>query len=178
MGKRAKNFKEDTLKLIQQLPTELSLALLLGTLPVYLFSKSSKTLNEMVSGLLAIGPLIDYYAWMLAPYALLIIMKYLVRFGSDRGKLTFNFIHRIVADAGTGFQTILRTGAGVAFGVLLLPEAITKHTTEQYSMLYWMAVMPLIFSCAISMFRNEVMQRTEHKAYKNPLKLNVKHTKD
>ncbi|PVZ43917.1 hypothetical protein [Pseudomonas sp. CC120222-01a] len=178
MGKRTKNFKEDTLKLIQQLPTELSLAVLLGTFPIYLFSKSSEMLDEMVSGLLAIGPLIDYYAWMLAPYALLLIIKYLVRFGSDRGKLAFNFIHRIIADAGTGFQTILRTGAGVAIGVLLLPEAVTKPTTKQYSMLYWMAVMPLIFSCTMSMFRNEVMQRTEHKAYKNPLKLNIKRTKD
>ncbi|MHA6160950.1 hypothetical protein ACX3X6_08610 [Pseudomonas sichuanensis] len=178
MGKRTKNFKEEALKFIQQLPTELSLAALLGALPIYLFSKSSEMLDEMVSGLLAIGPLIDYYAWMLAPYALLIIIKYLVRFGSDRGKLTFNFIHKIVADAGTGFQTILRTGAGVAIGVLLLPEAVTNPTTRQYSMLYWMAVMPLMFSCAISLFRNEVMQRTERQAYKNNLKLDVRRTKD
>ncbi|ATB67135.1 hypothetical protein [Pseudomonas mosselii] len=178
MGKRSTNFKEDTLKLIKQFPTELSLAVLLGALPLYLFSKSSEKLDEMVSGLLAIGPIIDYYAWMLAPYALLIIMKYLVRFGSERGKLIFNFIHKIVAEAGTGFQTILRTGSGVAIGALLLPETVITPTNDQYSMLYWMAVMPLIFSCAISMFKDEVMQRTERRAYKNTLKLDVKHPKN
>lgn len=178
MGKKATNFKEDTLKLIKQLLTELVLAASLGTLPIYLFSKSSETLDEMISGLLAIGPLIDYYAWMLALYAFLIIMKYVVRFGSDQGKTTFNFIHKIVTEVGTGFQTILRTGSGVAVGVLLLSKAVTTNTTSDYSMLCWMAVVPLFLSCIITMFSDEVMQRTERKSYKNTLKLDIKRTKN
>ncbi|UQS92428.1 hypothetical protein [Pseudomonas chlororaphis] len=174
MGKRASNFKEDTLKLISKLPTELSLAALLGTLPIYLFSHNSKSLDEMVSGLLAIGPLIDYFGWMLVPYASLLIIKYGVRFSSDRSKNSFNFIHKIIAEAGTGFQTILRTGVGVTIGILILPKAITTPTPAQYAMLYWMIVIVSIFSCAISFLKDEIIQRTERPTYRNPLKLDVK----
>lgn len=174
MSKKAKNFKGDSLKLISKLPTELSLAGLLGTLPLYLYSNSKQSLDEMVSGLLAIGQLIDYFGWMLAPYALLLILKYWIRFGSDRIKHTFNFLHKVISEAGTGFQTILRTGAGAAIGVLLLPEEITTPTSAQYATLYWIIVMTIILSCAISFFKDEVMSRTERQHYKNPLRLDIK----
>lgn len=174
MGKRANNFKKDSLKLISKLPTELSLSCLLGTIPIYLYSNSKQSLDEMVSGLLAIGPLIDYFGWLLVPYASLLILKYCIRFSSDRSKHTFDFLHKIMSEAGTGFQTILRTGAGAAIGVLLLPEEITTPTSGQYAVLYWMIVMTTIFSCAISFFKDEVISRTERKTYKNPLKLDIK----
>lgn len=174
MGKRAKNFKEDTLKLISQLPTELALAALLGAIPIWWYSKSAQTLDEMASGLLAIGPLIDYYAWMMLPYLVVLGIKLCFRFRSDRGTNTFNFIHKVIAEAGTGFQTILRTGSGVAIGILALPKDIVSPTTAQYWMLYGMTTSILIVNCAISMSKSEVMKRIDRPTYKNSLKLNIK----
>ncbi|MEE1889515.1 hypothetical protein [Pseudomonas carassii] len=174
MGKKIQKFKEDSFDLIREIPTEFALAFLLGTLPILLFSKSSKALDEMVSGLLAIGPLIDYYGWMMLPYLVLIGIKYGFRFRTERGATTFNFTHKVVTEAGTGFQTILRTGCGVAIGIALLSTEITHATTANYWMLFWMAIALLIVTSAISMFRNRVLQTTDRPTYRNPLKLDIK----
>lgn len=174
MEERTNNFKKFTLKLISKLRTELPLAGLLGTLPILIYCNNEPSLDEMVSGLLAIRQLTHYYAWLLAPYALFLMLNYLIRFRSDRNKNTFNFLYKIITEAGTGFQTILRTGAGVAFGIFLLPTEITTLTSANYPLLYGMIFLPIFLSCAISFYADEVKSRTERQPYKNPLKLDAK----
>jgi hypothetical protein len=178
MGKRANNFKNDSIKLISKIPAEWTFAILLGTLPILLFSRNSKGLDDMVSGLLAIGPLIYYFGWMLAPYALLFFIKYCVRFSSDRSRYSFNFIHNIITEVGTGFLTITRTGLGVAFGILLLPSEITAPTKDQYMLLYWMIFVLSFFNCAMALGKDELIQKTDRPTYRNPIKLNVRKTRD
>ncbi|MNJ44255.1 hypothetical protein D3C77_392990 [compost metagenome] len=174
MGKKANNFKDEAIKLISKLPTEWSCAFMLGTLPILLFSRTSQGLDEMVAGLLAIGPLISYFGWMLVPYALVFSIKYCVRFSSDRSKSSFNFIHKVIAEVGTGFLTILRTGLGVAFGILLLSDEVVAPTNGQYAMLYWMILMLSFFNCALALGKDEIIEKTDRPTYRNPIKLQVR----
>ena len=74
MNKKPSNFKRDTIALISKFPSEFILASLLGTLPTVFFSSTEKDVNEIVQGLLAIGPLIQYSAYLIAPYALVFII--------------------------------------------------------------------------------------------------------
>lgn len=174
MEERTYNFRKVTRKLISKLLTELPLAGLLGTLPILIYCDNEQSVDEMISGLLAISQLISYYAWLLAPYALFLMLKYLIRFRSDRNKNTFNLLYKIITEAGTGFQTILRTGVGVAFGIFLLPTEITTLTSANYPIVFGMILASMFASCAISFFTDEMKSRTERQAYKNPIKLDIK----
>ena len=174
MDKKFNKFKEDFLEFIKILPTEFVLSIFLGAFPIWLYSKNQDSLDEMVSGLLAIGQLIDYFGWMLIPYAVVLLIKGLFRFRSDQGKYTFNFLHKILSEVGTGFQTILRTGAGVAIGILALPEEVIRPTPAQHAMLCLMVFITIMSSSLITLFKEEVIRRTERQPYKNDLKLNVK----
>lgn len=174
MGKRASSFKQYLIDLSRKLLTEAPLALLLGALPILLYSNSEQTLDEMVSGLLAIAQIINYFGWMLVPYALLAILKYSIRFNSDTGKNSFNLLHKIIAEAGSGFHTIIRTGAGVAFGITMLPNDITRATPQNLSNLYVMTTTLLIISCNFALLKDHITSKTERNIYKNTLKLDIK----
>ncbi|WP_419735703.1 hypothetical protein [Pseudomonas sp. COR18] len=171
MGKRASNFKGDTLKLISKLPAEWGFAFLLGTLPIWVFSKTSKDFEEMVSGLLAIGPLIEYFGWMLIPYGLLFVFKYVMRFGSDWGTQVFGFFHKLIAEVGTGLLTITRTGLGAAAGIFFLSDEVVTLTQDQMVRLCWMIGVLTLANCALAMLKDEMIEKTSRPTYKNPIKL-------
>lgn len=176
MNKKTSNFKRDTIALMSKLPSEWVLALLLGTLPVVFFSSTQKDVDDIVQGLLAIGPLIDYSAYLLAPYALVFIIKYGIRFSSDKSIGIFNFIHKIIAETGTGFLTITRTGLGAVFGVLALglTTDIITISSQQFISSLVMILSLTLANCALALGKDTLIEHTNRPSMKNPIKLSPK----
>lgn len=176
MNKKPSSFKKDTVALISKLPSEWVLAFLLGTLPILLFSSTQKDVDDIVQGLLAIGPLIEYSAYLAGPYAFVFLIKYLIRFSSDKSIETFNFIHKIIAEIGTGFLTITRTGLGAVFGVLVL-GLITEIISINNKQLLSMTVMILsltLANCALALGKDTLIEHTNRPSLKNAIKLSPK----
>ncbi|KAB0568935.1 hypothetical protein [Pseudomonas palleroniana] len=176
MNKKPSNFKRDTIALIRKLPSEFILASLLGTVPTVLFSSTEKDVNEIVEGLLAIGPLIQYSTYLIAPYVLAFIIKHGIRFSSDKSIDTFNFIHKNIAEVGTGLLTITRTGLGAALGVLVLglTTDIITINSQQIATLIVMILSLTLANCALALGKDTLIEQTTRSHIKNPIKLSPK----
>jgi hypothetical protein len=176
MNKKPSNFKKDTIALISKLPSEWVLAFLLGTLPILFFSSTQKDVDDIVQGLLAIGPLIEYSTYLTGLYAFVFLVKHGIRFSSDKSIDTFNFIHKIIAEIGTGFLTITRTGLGAILGVLVLGLTTDIITINKYQ-LTSMTVMILsltLANCALALGKDTLIEHTNRPSIKNPIKLSPK----
>ncbi|MBD8091745.1 hypothetical protein IFT48_17270 [Pseudomonas fluorescens] len=176
MNKKPSNFKRDSIALMSKLPSEWVLAFLLGTLPILFFSSTQKDVDDIVQGLLAIGPLIKYSAYLVGPYAFVFLVKHGIRFGSDKSIDAFNFIHKIIAEIGTGFLTITRTGLGAVFGVLALgltTDIITVNN-QQIISLGIMILSLTLTNCALALGKDTLIERTNRPPVKNPIKLSPK----
>jgi len=176
MEKKSSNFKKDTLALLRQLPSEWAIAFLLGALPLWAFSHTQKDVDDIVQGLLAIGPLIEYSAYLIAPYGLVFLIKYGVRFRSERNIWIFEFIHKVIAEIGTGFLTITRTGLGVVFGTLLigLSSDIITISTQQIASLLVMIFSLTLANCAFALGKDTLIEHTNRPARSNPLRFDPK----
>lgn len=176
MNKKPSNFKKEMVALISQLPSEWLLAFLLGTLPTWIFSSTEKDVDEIVQGLLAIGPLIQYSAYLIALYVLAFIIKHGIRFSSDKSKGIFNFFHKVIAEIGTGFLTITRTGLGAALGVLVLglTTDIITINDQQIISLSAMILSLTIANCALALGKDTLIEHTNRPSIKNPIKLSPK----
>ena len=176
MNQKNSSFKKDTIELISKSPSEWFLAFLLGTVPTVIFSSTEKDVDEIVQGLLAIGPLIQYSAYLVAPYALVFIIKHGIRFNSDRSRGIFNFIHKNIAEVGTGFLTITRTGLGAVIGVLALgltTKIITVNNQQAISLIA-MTVSLTVINCGLALAKDRLIENTNRPYIKNPLKLSPK----
>lgn len=176
MNKKPSNFKRDTIALTSKFPSEFILASLLGTLPTVFFSSTEKDVNEIVQGLLAIGPLIQYSAYLIAPYALVFIIKYGIRFSSDKSIDTFNFIHKNIAEVGAGFLTITRTGLGATLGVLVLglTTDIITINSQQIMTLSVMILSLTLTNCALALGKDTLIEQTTRPYIKNPIKFSLR----
>ena len=176
MNKKPSNFKKEMVALISQLPSEWLLAFLLGTLPTWIFSSTEKDVDEIVQGLLAIGPLIQYSAYLIALYVLAFIIKHGIRFSSDKSKGIFNFFHKVITEIGTGFLTITRTGLGAALGVLVLglTTDIITINDQQIISLSAMILSLTIANCALALGKDTLIEHTNRPSIKNPIKLSPK----
>jgi hypothetical protein len=176
MNKKANNFKKEMTALISKLPSEWLFAFLLGTLPTLLFSSNEKDVDDIVQGLLASGPLIQYSAYLIAPYALAFFIKYAIRFSSDKSRGIFNFIHKIIIEIGTGFLTITRTGLGAVFGVLALglTTNIITVNNQQIISLTAMIFSLSIANCALALGKDTLIEHTNRLPINNPIRLSPK----
>ncbi|WP_434580213.1 hypothetical protein J3P95_18095 [Pseudomonas sp. Z5-35] len=172
MKKKPNNFKKDTLALISKIPSEWAIAFLLGTVPLWFFSSTQKDVEDIIQGLLAIGPLIEYSAYLIAPYALVFIIKYGIRFSSEKSIWIFDFVHSIIAEVGTGFLTITRTGLGAIFGILSLGLAthIVTVTPQQILSLSVMIFTLTVVNCALALGRDTLIEHTSRPSNNNPIK--------
>ncbi|MDT8907016.1 hypothetical protein [Pseudomonas prosekii] len=172
MERKPSNFKKDTIALIRKLPSEWAIAFLLGTVPLWLFSSTQKDVDDIVQGLLAIGPLIEYSTYLMAPYAIVFFIKYGIRFSSDKSIWMFDFIHKIIAEIGTGFLTITRTGLGAVFGVLSLGLAtnIITVSSQQILSLSVMIFSLTLANCALAFGRDTLIEHTSRRPNNNPIK--------
>lgn len=176
MNKKKSNFRKEMVALISKLPSEWLLAFLLGTLPTLLFSSTEKDVDNMVQGLLAIGPLIQYSAYLIGPYALAFLIKYGIWFSSDKSRGIFSFAHKIILEIGTGFLTITRTGLGAIFGVLVLglTTNIITVNNKQIISLSGMILSLTIANCALALGKDTLIERTNRPSTNNPIKLSPK----
>ncbi|MFJ2458806.1 hypothetical protein ACIOVC_09710 [Pseudomonas neuropathica] len=172
MEKKSSNFKKDTIALLRNLPSEWAIAILLGALPLWLFSHTQKDVDDIVQGLLAIGPLIDYSAYLIAPYGLVFLIKYGIRFRSDKSLWIFEFIHKVIAEIGTGFLTITRTGLGAVFGILMigLSSNIITISTQQIMSLLVMIFSLTIANCALALGKDTLIEHTNRAISRNSIK--------
>ena len=176
MNKKPNNLKQKTAILASTLLSEWILAFLLGTLPIIIFSSTKKDIDDITQGLLAIGSVVEYSAYLVAPYVLAFIIKHGIRFSSDKSKNTFDFIHKIIYEVGTGFLTITRTGLGVAFGILVLWLAtdIVTVSTKQIAFLFTVIFSLTIVNCAFAFGKDILIEHTNKPSTKNPIKLSPK----
>jgi len=176
MKTKRSNFKQDSIALLRQLPSEWAIAFLLGALPLWLFSHTQKDVDEIVQGLLAIGPLIEYSAYLIAPYGLVFLIKYGVRFRSEKNMWIFEFTHKVIAEVGTGFLTITRTGLGAVFGTLLigLSSEIITISTQQIASLLVMIFSLTLANCAFALGKDTLIEHTIRPVSSNPLKFHPK----
>ncbi|ORL62373.1 hypothetical protein [Pseudomonas putida] len=165
--------KKDTAEFFSKLKVELPLALLLGTGPMLIFCSTERDVDEMLSGLLAIGPLIKYSVILTLPYFLIQLIKYGIRFSYDSSRAKLDYIHNIINEVGPGFLTISRTALGAVLGIIILlhtTHIITASTKLLVSM-YGNALFFLAFNCAHAMLKDRATLNVNPRREKNPIQL-------
>lgn len=168
-----KKTKSDLISLLSKLKTEIPLAILQGAIPVIWFSAKESDVEAILGGLLAGDQLIKYSCYLLAPYALILLIKFSVRLSFDSSREKLEYIQELISEVGPWFLTISRTGAGAAMGCLLLvhtTEIITARPDEIFRT-YFGVFMLLFFNCALVYFKDEVMKKIHPKPPKNPYRL-------
>ncbi len=168
--------KQDTVELFSKLKMEIPLALLLGTAPMLLFCSTEKDVEEMLSGLLAIGPLIKYSVILTFPYFLVLLVKHGIRFSFDSSRAKFDYVHDLITEVGPGFLTITRTALGAIIGILIILNAthIITGTPKQIAAMYLNAVFFLAFNCALAMGKDRAAAHANRQLKKNPIQLSRK----
>lgn len=99
---------------------ELSVAFVLGGVPVLLNAEPSEQFKDLVATLLA-GPFfLNYYAFLFAALMIAACVQFKFRFNSNRYQAWLMDFHRFMVDVGAGFLTAARTGLGVMLGFLIV----------------------------------------------------------
>lgn len=175
-NRNLKKLKQDTIELFSQLKMEIPLALLLGTLPMLIFCSTEKDVEEMLGGLLAIGPLIKYSVILTLPYFLVLLVKHGVRFSFDSSRAKLNYIHDLITEVGPGFLTITRTALGALIGIIILLNAtdIITGTAKQVAAMYGNALFFMVFNCALAMGKGRAAAQANRRMEKNPIQLSRK----
>lgn len=127
----------------------------------------------MISGLLAIGSLIDYAGLLLIPYCIATAIRFGMRFISENAQKKLVTIHKMMTEVGTSFLTILRTGGGAMIGVLCLGlcTSIITLTKGDYIMLT-VSVTCVLIACTCMAFLHEFLAKASRTSqYDNPIKL-------
>lgn len=174
--KNLRKLKLETAELFGKLKTEIPLALLLGTFPLLLFSYFKRDIDEILGGLLAIGPLVYYSVFLLAPYALVLIIKHTIRLSFDSTREKLNYIHLIVDEVGLGFLTITRTALGAIIGILILLHFsdIISGTPKQIANTYVNVAFLTIFNCLGALIKDWANKGINRPLERNPIRLGKK----
>lgn len=174
--KNIRKLKLETAELFGKLKTEIPLALLLGTFPLLLFSYIKRDVDEILGGLLAIGPLVFYSVFLLAPYALVLIIKHTIRLSFDSTKEKLNYIHSVFDEVGLGFLTITRTALGAIIGLLILLHFsdIISGTPKQIANTYVNVAFLTTFNCLGALIKDWANKGINRPLEPNPIRLGKK----
>lgn len=176
MKKSQKNFKLEFRCFIKNILYELAISILLGAVPVLTYSVKNNPLDDTVKVMLATKPLIDYAAFLLFLYITATAVRFIIRLKSEAAQEKLVFLHKLTAEIGTSFLTIMRTGLGVMLGILYLASFtdIIDLSTESYTALCLRILMVLIATNGVSFLHILLANTSISSTYKNPIKFDKK----
>jgi hypothetical protein len=173
MTKHKDGFASAFIIIAKKIRYEFFISVILGAIPVIIYTRNPKELDDIVSGLLAIGSIIDYAGFLLIPYCIATAIRFGMRFISENAQKKLVTIHKMMTEVGTSFLTILRTGGGAMIGVLCLGlfTSIITLTKGDYIMLT-VSVTCVLIACTCMAFLHEFLAKASRTSqYDNPIKL-------
>ncbi|SEU04579.1 hypothetical protein SAMN03159512_04750 [Pseudomonas sp. NFR09] len=166
------NFKIELPQFATKLITELLLGIIIGSIPVWINSRSKEGFEATINGLLAVKQLSDHASFLLIPYTVICIYSFAFTRKTEWGARRFNYIHKITSEVGTNLLAIVRAGLGAMFGYLTasaFTEFGAKSNTEYVTTALYL-VFTLIFCAAVSLFHDTLTPQKLTSRYKNDLK--------
>lgn len=172
-ARNLKKLKAEFTELFLKSKTELPLAVLLGALPVWLFSFSEEQAVELLGELLASEQLIKYSMFLAIPYALALGIKTFIRFSFDSSRERFRYIYSIVNETGTGFLTLTRTALGATIGVVVLYHTtdILSGSAKHVTAAYFNIISLTVINCLFALVNDWVTAQADRKHSQNPIQL-------
>jgi hypothetical protein len=170
--KKQSNFKSEVKKFAKKISSEIIIATLLGTLPVTIYSVNAKSLDDTVGGLLAIGNLINYAGYLTVVFILATGLRYIFRFSSESAQRNLVAFHRITAELGTCFLTVIRTGLGAMIGILIIAFSTNVITLSpgEYISLTGSIFCVLLVSTSLAVGHELLSKTSKTQQADNPLK--------